>query len=104
MGSDRFKLGNVLKDSYTDIFSAEPLLSALEDSFAESSPICSECAFVDHCGSDPVYHYATQGNVNGNKAGSGFCKKNIGVFRHLISLLEDSPQDREILLRWAWGR
>jgi His-Xaa-Ser system radical SAM maturase HxsB len=104
MGSDRFKLGNILTDSYEEIFASEPLLSAIEDSFAESSPQCSECAFVDYCGSDPVYHFATQGHVNGNKANSGFCTKNMGVFRHLITLLEDSPEDREILLRWAWGR
>ena len=104
MGSERFKLGNVMTDTYEEIFASEQLLSALEDSFAESSPMCSECAFVDYCGSDPVYHFATQGHVNGNKANSGFCTKNMGVFRHLITLLEDSPEDREILLGWAWRR
>ncbi len=104
MGSKEFRLGNVLSSSYEDLFTSDPLLNALENSFAESSPVCTDCAFVDFCGSDPVYHFATQGEVNGKKPVSGHCTKNMGVFRHLISRLEDSPADREIMLRWAWRR
>jgi uncharacterized protein len=78
------------------------LLDALEAGVAEGSPLCSECAFVPYCGADPVYHHATQRDLMGNKALSGYCARNMAIFRHLIALMEDSPSDRAILLRWAF--
>jgi uncharacterized protein len=101
MGDHSFLLGNLSRDSYSAIFLADNLLDPLEESLAESSPLCSECAFVPYCGSDPVYHHATQRDSVGNKALSGFCRRNMEVCRHLIRLLEDSPNDRDVLLGWA---
>lgn len=83
---------------------SDALLNPLEATVAQSVPICSECAFLSYCGADPLYHHATQGDAVGNRIISGFCHRNIGIFRHLITLMEDSLQDRETLLRWAWGR
>jgi len=76
-------------------------LTPLEDSVAESVPMCEECAFLPYCGSDPDYHYATQQDFVGHKALSGFCRKNMGIFRHLIQKMEGSPEDREILESWV---
>jgi sulfatase maturation enzyme AslB (radical SAM superfamily) len=89
-------------DSYEDMMLSEKLLDPLENSIAESAPLCSECAFVPYCGSDPVFHHATQGDAIGNKALSGFCRRNMEVFRQLIKLMEDSPIDRRILQGWAF--
>jgi uncharacterized protein len=100
MGDDTFRLGHILRDRYEDMLLSDRLLDALETTVTVSVPQCSDCAFLPYCGSDPVYHHATQGDVVGNKAVSGFCGRNMAVFRHLITLLEDSPKDREILLGW----
>jgi His-Xaa-Ser system radical SAM maturase HxsB len=101
MGDTTFRLGNLATDSYSDMMLSERLLDPLETSLAESAPMCSECAFLPYCGSDPVFHHTTQGDAIGNKALSGFCRRNMEVFRHLIMLMEDSPRDRKTLQGWA---
>jgi len=99
-GDREFCIGNVLTDDYSSIFLSDALLDPLEDSFAKSSPMCEECAFEDFCGSDPIYHYATQGDVVGHKAISGFCEKNMSIFKYLIQLMEDDKEVREIFRTW----
>jgi His-Xaa-Ser system radical SAM maturase HxsB len=101
MGDTSFRLGNLAVDRYEDMLLSDRLLDPLEASIAESSPLCSDCAFLPFCGSDPVYHHTTQGDVVGNKALSGFCARNMEVCRHLIRLMEDSPRDRGVLEGWA---
>ncbi|MGZ8945731.1 MAG: His-Xaa-Ser system radical SAM maturase HxsB [Methylococcaceae bacterium] len=101
MGDKKFRLGNVHTDSYADIMLSDTLLDTLESTLSESIPMCADCGFLPYCGTDPVYHYATQGDVVGNKALSGFCSKNMKIFRHIISLLEDDAEARKILLSWV---
>lgn len=103
IGHTEFKLGNVNHNTYEEIIGNEFMLDSLEKSMSISSPQCSDCAFLPFCGSDPVYHLATQNDVVGNKQLSGFCKKNMGVFKHLISLLEDSDEETKNILR-SWAR
>ena len=103
MGDKTFRLGSVLQDDYRSLILSDALLNPLESTVAESVPMCSECAFLPYCGTDPVYHHATQGDSIGNRMQSGFCHRNMETFRHLIGLMEDSPSDRATLLRWAWG-
>lgn len=101
MGDKAFRLGNVHTDSYGDIFAADQLLGPLEASFAASAPMCADCAFEPWCGADPVYHYATQGDVVGRKPRSGFCARNMAIFRRLISLMREDYEVRRIFMRWA---
>ncbi len=101
MGETKFKLGNLLNNTYEEIMLSSPLLDALESSIAESVPSCSDCGFLPYCGSDPVYHYATQRDPVGNKMLSGFCKKNMAIFRHIITLLSSDEETRNILMRWV---
>jgi His-Xaa-Ser system radical SAM maturase HxsB len=100
MGETKFKLGNLITNSYEEIMLSSTLLDALESSIAESVPSCNDCGFLPYCGSDPVYHYATQRDVVGNKMLSGFCKKNMALFRHIITLLSRDDETRNILMRW----
>lgn len=102
MGDKTFRMGSLLEDSYEEIFLSDRLLDALESTATVSVPGCVDCAFLPFCGADPVYHHATQGDMIGNKALSGFCHKNMGIFRHVIGLLEDDPTVREIITRWAY--
>lgn len=101
MNDETFKLGNLLENNYEEIMTSDNLLNPLEQSLAESAPMCHDCGFLPFCGSDPVYHHATQSDVVGNKAISGFCLKNMEILRHIITLLEDDPEAKKILMSWV---
>lgn len=100
MGDFSFRLGHLSRDSFESVMTSETLLSHLSETMLEGAPMCSDCAFLPYCGADPVFHQATQGDVVGHKAFSAFCKRQMGVLRHLISLLEDDAHAREILMGW----
>lgn len=99
MGDDKFKLGNVFDDDYGELFGSDVLLDSLENSLPESAPMCSDCGLITFCGADPVYHYATQGDVVGKKPLSFFCKKNTSIIEHIFELLDDED-NRKILESW----
>ena len=101
MGDNTFRLGNVITDTYEAIFTSEALLSPLEESFTLSAPMCTDCAFEPFCGADPVFHHATSGDYLGRKAESDFCKRNMTIFKHLISLMEGDRFTKELFTRWA---
>jgi uncharacterized protein len=101
MGDEKFKLGNVLENTYEEIFTSAVLLDTLEESLPESAPMCSECGLLSYCGADPVYHFATQGDVLGKKPLSFFCKKNTSIIEHIFMLLNDADDSR-VLESWLW--
>lgn len=100
MGDKSFRLGRV-EDSYELLMTSEALLNPLEESFAASAPMCSTCAFEPYCGADPVYHHATQGDHVGKKPSSGFCTRNMAIFRGLIERMEGHPETAQLFCRWA---
>lgn len=101
MGDDSFRLGHVDTSTYEDIVTSGALVAPLGDTILECMPMCNDCAFLPYCGSDPVFHRATQEDTIGHKAFSAFCSKQMGMLRHLITLLETDPAARQILLGWV---
>lgn len=101
MGDHSFRLGHLDTDSYESLMTSEALLGPLESSLLESSPMCTDCPFLPYCGADPVFHTATQKDAVGHKAFSAFCKKQMGVVRHIMTLLEDEPDAAHILRGWV---
>jgi uncharacterized protein len=101
MGDETFRLGHLATHSYEEIMTSEALLAPLEESFAPSAPMCSDCAFEPFCGSDPVYHHATSGDFLGRKPESDFCRRNTAVFKHLLDLYENDDFARATFLSWA---
>jgi uncharacterized protein len=101
MGDQTFCLGQLERDSYEQVMSSEALLAPLEESFAPSAPMCSDCAFESFCGSDPVYHYATSGDFVGRKPESDFCRRNMAIFKHLLHLHDNDEFARATFLDWA---
>jgi His-Xaa-Ser system radical SAM maturase HxsB len=101
MGDKTFCMGNVHRHSYEELFLSDALLDPLEESFAASAPMCADCAFEPFCGADPVYHYATTGDFVGRKPTSGFCEKNMAIFRGLIQRMEGDAFTRSLFRRWA---
>jgi His-Xaa-Ser system radical SAM maturase HxsB len=99
-GDRRFRLGNLIADSFDDVMLSDTLLDLLSETMTEGVPMCVDCGFQPYCGSDPVYHHATQGDAVGFKPSSGFCRKNMGVMRHLIRLLEDDERAASVLRGW----
>lgn len=101
MGDNTFRLGNLHRDSYEEIMLSEALLRPLEESFAQSSPMCQDCAFESYCGADPTYHHATQGDYVGLKATSGFHRRNSAIFSLLLDRYENDPETRALFRTWA---
>jgi His-Xaa-Ser system radical SAM maturase HxsB len=100
MGDTTFRLGHLDTDSYESVFLSETLLSVLDTTMPEGSPMCSDCPFLPYCGADPVFHKATQGDVVGHKAFSDFCRKQKGVLSHLIETLEEDSVTRDVMMGW----
>ena len=101
MGDNTFRLGTLGLDAYEDVMAGDRLVAPLLASIAESAPMCSDCALLPYCGSDPVQHHTTQGDFVGFKPTSAFCQKSMGMVRHLIRLLEDDPQAASVLRSWT---
>ena len=102
-GDDAFRLGHVDQDSYYSLILSDKLISAISSSLTQCAPECSTCVYESHCGADPVYHHATQGDVLGIKSLSAFCARQKGIMGLLLHILETSPQDAAILRRWQLG-
>lgn len=101
MGDDTFRLGTLGTDSFASVMRSDRLLGPLMESMAEGVPMCADCGILSYCGSDPVRHHTTQGDLVGFKPSSAFCQKSMGLVRHLITLLEDDPRSAQVLRRWA---
>ena len=101
MGDDTFVIGDVLEDTFEQIFMGERLLDPLEQSFAGSVPMCSDCAFEPYCGADPTYHYATQGDFIGKKPTSDFCNRQMKMTKYLIDKYQNDDFARKLFCDWA---
>ena len=88
-------------NTYEEIFLNETLLEALEDSFAQSVPMCTDCAFEPYCGPDPVQHWGLHKDFLGRKPESEFCTRNMAIFKHLIGLMESDLFIKSLFTRWA---
>jgi|SRR5579863_2937264 len=102
MQDHTFRLGNVLKHTRTEIFTSPAFVRLLQSACNQSLPGCSDCAFQPYCGADPIFHHATQRDMIGHRATSGFCKRNMGVIEHLFSLLRNGDSTTQDIL-WGWA-
>jgi uncharacterized protein len=100
-GDNSFRLGHVTDDNYKSLVLSDKLVEAISSSLTQCAPECSTCVFESHCGADPVYHHATQGDALGIKPLSAFCSRQKRIMRLLLDILDNSPADAAILRRWA---
>jgi uncharacterized protein len=101
MGDNAFRLGHVNYNDYWSLVLSDRLVDAISNSLTQCAPECSTCVFESHCGADPVYHHATQGDDLGIKPLSEFCARQKGIMHLLLEILDKSPEDAAILRRWA---
>src|ERR1044071_4525328 len=99
MGDLTFRLGSV-RNSYEELLAKSSLLSMTSDTMLEGLPGCCDCALLPYCGSDPVFHHRTQGDIIGYRPTSAFCRRNMEIMRHLIRLLEDALETAAVLRSW----
>ena len=100
-GDSFFKMGNVLENTYEEIFFGDTMQLIASAAVNDCLPQCSDCAYAPFCGAEPVRHYQTQGDVIGNRVNDSFCKKNKAIIKIIINYLEHgSKEDKEILLGW----
>lgn len=101
MGDDKFKIGNVKKNLYEEIFNGNELREIVESSCVEALPQCSECAFQIYCGADPVRNYYSQGSMIGKRPTSEFHKMNYLIIKHLFDLIKKNDPD-VMNVFWSW--
>ena len=101
MGDNTFKLGNVFDNTYEEIFGSDALLTPLEESFALSAPMCSDCAYEPYCGAEPVYHHGIHKDFLGRKPTSDFCHRNMSIFKYLVTRMDEDPFVKNLFLDWA---
>lgn len=95
-----FKLGT-LDNSYEDLFFGSKAQEISQIWANEALTGCSECAFQQYCGADPVHNHATQGDMYGYRPTSDFCQKNMEVIRYLFELMESDNNVRNIFESWV---
>lgn len=101
MGDDYFRLGNVAHDPYEKVFTSEKLKNIIKKSCLDTIPGCSWCTYKPYCGADPVRNYLETGDLVGHNPTSFFCKKHLGIFDHLFSLLQGASNE-ELDIFWSW--
>lgn len=100
MGDTTFRMGTVW-ESYAELFLGGKQLEMLFSTMSEGIPGCCSCALQPYCGTDPTFHYRTQGSVIGHRPSSAFCRRNMEIMRHLFLLLEDDPEAAKVLKSWV---
>jgi uncharacterized protein len=101
MGDNTFEIGHVQTSDYRSLLLSEKLVNLVGTSLTQCAPECASCVYESHCGADPVYHHATQGDPLGIKPLSGFCARQKAVIGTILNLLDNSPSDAVVLRRWG---
>lgn len=87
-----FRLGHV-NDEYQSLFYGEKAKFFSQFWSNECLAGCADCGFQSYCGADPVFHYASQGDFEGHRATSDFCKKNMEIIRYLFDLIDKDGKE-----------
>lgn len=101
MGDRKFFMGNVFDNTYTEIFSGKVIRDIVRMSCVETMPLCATCAFSIYCGADPIRNYLERKDLVGHRPSSEFCQRNMAIFKHLFSLLEEGNEEIKDVF-WSW--
>lgn len=101
MGDKYFCMGNVNTTDYKTAFNGKVIRDIVANSCVEILPICSECAYQQYCGADPIRNYLETKDIMGKRLQSEFCKKNRAILDYLFNIIiEDNPNIMDIF--WSW--
>ena len=103
-GDYTFRIGRV-DSTYQDLFCGEKARQLSEVWATEYIAGCSDCAYCQYCGADPVRNYATQGDWYGHRPTSFFCRFHKDVFDYLFTLIDKRGDEiLPIFKSWAYDR
>lgn len=100
-GDFSFKLGHLQENTYNDLLFGDKAKKISQIWANETLAGCSDCAFQQYCGADPVHNWATQGDVYGFRPSSSFCAKNMEVIRYLFELMDSDDEIKNIFESWV---
>ena len=99
-----FRLGRI-DSTYQEIFGGKKARQLSEVWATEYVAGCSDCAYFQYCGADPVRNYATQGDWYGHRPTSLFCRFHKDVFDYLFTLIDERGEELlPIFKSWAYDR
>jgi len=101
MGDKNFLLGNVHKNTYSEVFNNPALEAIIQDSTAESLTGCTDCAYLPYCGSDPLFNYVTQKDHYGHRPTSDFCYKQMAIYDYLFDYI-NGKDEKVLSIFWSW--
>lgn len=104
MNDFTFQLGTLESSTYKDIFYGRKSIELSDVFLNEALPGCADCAFQAYCGADPVFNYATQGDIWGHRPTSTFCQRNMEIIRYLIELMDSNKRIEKIFRTWITGK
>lgn len=96
-----FRLGK-MTEPYNNLFYGEKAQSIAEHWATEYIAGCSDCAFQQYCGADPVRNYSTQGDSYGFRPTSLFCYFHKKIFKYIFTLIDTRKEVLPILRKWAY--
>lgn len=100
MGDKHFRMGNVLTDSFKEIFLSGTVKEILRESCVETIPGCATCAYRTFCGVDVFRNYLETQDIANVRMEGFFCRKQTLVFDWLFEKIDD--QDFfGVVGRWA---
>jgi sulfatase maturation enzyme AslB (radical SAM superfamily) len=103
-GDYRFRLGNVLYDTWKNTLCGENLKQIVMEGCLESIPGCAWCAFLPYCGVDPVINYWIKKNY-GTFGKDGMCCVHRRIFNYLFELIYANDSEiADIMWSWITGR
>jgi len=100
MGTEAFKLGNVLENSYEDLVLSPVVRTLCTASCLDNLSDCSSCCYKPYCGVCPIYNYFTQGNIFAQTKTNERCKINRAILDIIFEKLKDE-NIKEIFEKWS---
>jgi len=102
MGDCRFRMGNVFKNDFREIFLSDVLRNIVRGSCVETIPGCSSCVYRTYCGVDVFRNYLETGDISNVRMESFFCRKQTQIFDYLFNRIKDADFI-EVTSKWIGG-
>ena len=99
---DIFKLGNVKKNTYKEIYTSPAVMNIISLSSGLSS-LCDACVWHPYCTHCLTCNYGQQGSLVTKLPESFECKIKKGMIEYVFDKLTNSP-DRKYLLNWSMAK
>jgi len=100
-GDMTYRMGNVHKHGFEDLFGSYMVRKLVRESCLEITPICTDCAYLPYCGSDPVRDYVWEKRKNCASGRRRACREKKPIFDHLFRTLID-PRADILDIYWSW--